>query len=141
MVILVDNSSQPEIKVRLTEKTGETELVPFAVIEHGPQFSGSLTSYPFGQEILMHRYQTDATYDAQTGSSTQGKEQDGLLSLAGDIRVIPDQWGTIRSKNGRYEVVYPSDGNMYTQENTKVVVTDRATDQMVTEFSSALLLI
>lgn len=115
-------------------KLGESELVAFATIQHGLEFSGGLVAYPFGQEILIHRYQTNRTYDVQTGRPTQGEEQDGILSLTGEvIQVKPEQWGVIRSPNGIFEASFVTtyEGR---NGNTNVKVTNLETQETISEF-------
>lgn len=109
------------------------DLILFATIEHGPAFSGSLTSYIFGQDILMHRYESTRTFDRESGQPSEGEEQDGILSLQGKVfDVRAESWGQLRSDNGLYEVVweYPYDG-----EGPDVTVTNTESDEFVAQVS------
>ncbi len=64
---------------------GDSQLESFATVSHGPEFGGGLTSYVLGQNILMHRYQTDQEYDSLTRRPTDGEELDGIMTLAGEV--------------------------------------------------------
>ncbi len=52
---------------------------------------GSVIASTFGTDLLVHRY-------SNTG--------DAIVSLDGTAKKISENWGLIRSKNGRYEVEY-----------------------------------
>jgi len=114
---------------------GEDEPVEFASIERGPEFSGGLTSYIYGQEILLHRYQTNRVYDPVTRRPTDGEELDGIMSLTGEIvDVVEENWGTIRSANGRYQVDWDSP---YDEVDLSLSMTDLETGE-VTKIDDAL---
>ncbi len=79
-------------------RLGEAAPVKFYTNTHGPELDGGLTTSVFGKDLLMHRF---ALQDE--------KQQDGIVDLAGNVlKVKPQQWGIIRSKNGRFEVSYTS---------------------------------
>ncbi len=80
----------------------------FATLKNPLAVWGGLTTYVYGQHLLLHRYLDD--------------EQDGIVSLDGEVlQTRPMRWGTIRSANGRYEVVWES---VYDEVETDIVVTD-----------------
>ncbi len=111
------------------------DLVAFATVEHGPEFGGGLTTTIFGENLLMHRYQTSRVYDAVNGRPEEGTEQDGLMSLTGEIvKTRPEQWGSIRSKNGRYEVTWNS---LYDEIEQNILVTDTLSGEIVAQVDPA----
>ncbi len=96
------------------------DLVEFAAIEHPSTISGSLTTYIFGQHLLMHRYLAD--------------DQDGILSLDGElVETRPQEWGTIRSKNGRYQVDFKMNRGDARVAVTQLMVTDLDTGSTLLE--------
>ncbi len=133
--VLSDEGSDPAGNDDVTLNTfyrvpvGSSDLEPFASIEHGPEFGGSLISYVFGQHILMHRYQTNKEYDSLTRMPTEGEELDGIMTLAGKvIEVGEEQWGRLRSENGQYEVQWDSP---YDDTNTDLTITDTQTGEVI----------
>lgn len=111
------------------------DLVEFATIEHGPVFSGGLTSYIFGQDIIMHHYQSTRTYDQESGQPSDGEEQDGILSLEGEvIDVRPESWTQLRSDNGLYEIFWESP---YDGEGPDVTITNTQSGEVVGQASLA----
>lgn len=89
---------------------------PFARVEHGPTFTGALTTYVFGQHLLMHRFASDGVYDSELGSADVSEERDGLLDVDGNIVELDEEnWTRLRSENGLYEIdhtfAYNSDGS------------------------------
>ncbi|NQV89689.1 MAG: hypothetical protein HQ488_05175 [Parcubacteria group bacterium] len=126
-----DTAANDDVKMNTFYRAlvGSSELEEIATIEHGPEFGGSLTSYVFGQNILMHRYQTDREYDSSTRGPTSGEELDGIMTLTGEvIEVGEEQWGRLRSENGRYQVAWDSP---YDDINTDLVVTDVKTGEVI----------
>mgnify|MGYP002725554795 CR=1 FL=1 len=115
---------------------GDSQLESFATVSHGPEFGGGLTSYVPGQNILMHRYQTDQEYDSVTRRPTDGEELDGIMTLAGEvIEVSQEQWGRLQSDNGRYQVEWDSP---YDDTNTDLTVTDLNTGEVVAQIDENL---
>lgn len=111
------------------------DLVAFATIEHGPEFGGGLTTTIFGQDLLLHRYQTDSVYDAVNGQAGRGAEVDGVLSLTGEIlETRRESWGTFRSDDGRFEV-FQSFG--YYGDQGVVTVTDLQTGEIIHDLTLA----
>ena len=101
------------------------DLVAFATIEHPATISGGLTTYVYGQHLLMHRYLDD--------------EQDGLLSLAGEIvQTSPKNWSKFRSSNGMYEVRYEFGLESPSIDFGTFQVTNVATGEMVTQHTLTL---
>jgi hypothetical protein len=79
-------------------KVGDDAPVRFSVVSHDPELGGGLTSYVFGENLLMHRFAMENSV-----------LMDGVVSLKGDIlETRPEKWGVIRSGNGKYEVEYTS---------------------------------
>lgn len=90
---------------------GTTDATRFATLKNPLAVSGGLTAYVYGQNLLLHRYLEE--------------ERDGVVSLEGEVKATrPIQWGTLRSANGRYEVVWES---VYDAVKTDMVVTDLET--------------
>ncbi|MBI5794015.1 hypothetical protein HZA87_02935 [Candidatus Uhrbacteria bacterium] len=117
---------------------GDDTLVPFATIEHGPELGGGLTSYIFGQDILMHRYQTSRVYDAVDGRPGEGEELDAIMSLTGEIlETRPENWGTFRSANDRFEVTYDFPPSRKETDGT-VTIKDTQTGEIVKSLSLSL---
>ncbi len=54
-----------------------------------PERGGSIVTYPYGPDLLVHRY---------------GNEGDAILSLDGKVEEIPSTWNKIRSTSGQWEV-------------------------------------
>lgn|GEM_PF-2670895 len=117
---------------------GEEGLVPFITIEHGPKISGGLTSYVYGEDILMHRYQTEQTYDPVSGRAEGGNDIDGVLSLTGEIlETRPENWQTFRSANGQFEVTHDF-GSSREQNDGTVTITDVETGEVLKSLSLTL---
>ncbi|MBI4435561.1 hypothetical protein HY630_02725 [Candidatus Uhrbacteria bacterium] len=97
------------------EDIADSQPRKFATLKNPLAVSGGLTPYVYGQHLLLHRYLQD--------------EQDGIVSLKGEVlQTRPMQWGTIRSANGRYEVVWKS---VYDEVETDIVVTDLVSGEVV----------
>jgi hypothetical protein len=110
---------------------GDSQLEPFATVSHGPEFGGALTSYTLGQNILMHRYQTQAEYDYSSRRPTEGDELDGIMTLQGEvIEVSEEQWGRLQSDNGLFQVDWDSS---YDDTNTNMTVTDLSTGEVIAQ--------
>ena len=110
-------------------KAGDDAMVEFASFERGPEFTGGLTSYVYGQDILMHRFQTDREYNPTTRRPTDGEEMDGIMSLDGELlEIVPQRWGTLRSSNGRYQVDWDS---FYGDGGDMLTITDRSEGTVV----------
>ncbi|TAL49986.1 hypothetical protein EPN81_04070 [Patescibacteria group bacterium] len=107
------------------ENLSADDLVAFAQIVHPSTVSGGLTTYVYGQQLLMHRYQEE--------------NQDGILSLEGEVvETRPEQWSSIRSANGRYEVSYTTrfdDSETERSSITEIQVVDRETSQEMLRLS------
>lgn len=98
------------------------ELVKFADVDQPLSVSGGLTTYIYGEHLLLHRYLED--------------DQDGILSLEGEVvETRPTQWGTIRSANGLYEIVWDSryDGVRYDDMGFGMTVTDTQSGEVILE--------
>lgn len=90
---------------------GSSNPLEFATVDQPMSVSGGLTTDVYGQDLLMHRYLDD--------------DQDGILSLEGKIiETRPEQWGTIRSTNGRYQVDFEIDRGDGRVAITSLTVTD-----------------
>ncbi|NQV89993.1 hypothetical protein HQ487_01135 [Candidatus Uhrbacteria bacterium] len=104
----------------------QEDLIKFASFTQDPDSSGSLTSYVFGKEIIMHRF-----------SVVDGVEQDGILNLEGNVtEVRPGKWEMIRSENGRFEVTWESP---YLEEQADILVTDLSTGFVIATIPPAIL--
>jgi hypothetical protein len=101
------------------------DLVAFATIEHPATISGGLTTYVYGQHLLMHRYLDD--------------DQDGLLSLVGEIaQTSSKNWSRFRSSNGMYEVRYEFGLESPSVDFGTFEVTNVATGEMVAQHTLTL---
>lgn len=98
-------------------KIGESEPHVISTILSESTRGGVFASI-FGEDLLVHRY---------------SKNGAAIVSLDGVVQEIPEIWGSMRSKNGRFELAYASvyDGEA-SQKSGTIVLWDREQDTQQT---------